>query len=896
MITHLISKIREAGIDIRFMTDGQEALLKDLNNPLNKQVDYQLISSDNWFYSNAEHAVHAIAQDKATPTQWLAMLTKAGGIKAGEDRWLGLSDWLKVSTEKTLTKEDLLRYIDSHRIILHEDYYGELEMLPEYDELNKEYQDLIQISEERWKEADREYQQFMDDMQAIYGDDWQYEMTEAEREQEMLLVDERDDYDSSNVDQAERAFEDMVERHGSRFDNAFGYDNGSLVVGDEDEASRFLGVPMINETRRDYTTEGLTQYHELAFWTENTEPWHPKDSIHFGEAGQGKCIGWVRFGVTYCKKELTDEQIRARVDEMPKADKWNFEDGKQFVSGHDLYYPPHHNRYSHSDFISKNSDTAFVYCATDGTRILFDSLDKAVAHYNEKHVVRYENQNVLVIDEIQSARHQEGRDKGYAMSQKEMDGLQQEFEQAVTAKKNYDEHLRTKYATEYFGPHCTPEEMQTQADLLQKMNELKNRFFLDSLKVPQAPFEKNWHELCMKRMLRYAAEHGFHKVAWTKGEQQMERYNMAKVVETITREKDWDQDKYISIVCKNKMETGFYVKPDGLIYDSIGGWDGKHINAIFGKELAEKVMKMEVGETMDAKSITIGNVGMRTFYDTILPKFMNSYLRSWGEKAQDLVLPHLNYYSNAPEGDFTMHAVEVTPAMRQAMMQGQPMFMHDRKGQVMGCTVGDTIYLSRNGLNPETLLHEYTHVWAKVMQQRNPEGWKSVKELLRDTPLWSEVVHDPLYAHLRGDDDRIASEALARISGRDNAARLEQLASNSEAPRHIMDKLQRALETFWSWVAHNVFELKNFWSVNEVTDRVLYDLLNATRLTDTKVYEGLNGQTYIRCKVDGVQQMGIPLSPQDHEAAMDRNQLPELAGRYFAEALNTQNPSRNLKH
>ena len=105
MITHLISKIREAGIDIRFMTDGQEARLKDLNNPLNKQVDYQLISSDNWFYSNAEHAVHAIAQDKATPTQWLAMLTKAGGIKAGEDRWLGLSDWLKVSTEKTLTKE-----------------------------------------------------------------------------------------------------------------------------------------------------------------------------------------------------------------------------------------------------------------------------------------------------------------------------------------------------------------------------------------------------------------------------------------------------------------------------------------------------------------------------------------------------------------------------------------------------------------------------------------------------------------------------------------------------------------------------------------------------------------------------------------------------------------------
>jgi hypothetical protein len=33
--------------------------------------------------------------------------------------------------------------------------------------------------------------------------------------------------------------------------------------------------------------------------------------------------------------------------------------------------------------------------------------------------------------------------------------------------------------------------------------------------VPAAPFEKNWHELAMKRMLRLAAEEGFDKVAWT---------------------------------------------------------------------------------------------------------------------------------------------------------------------------------------------------------------------------------------------------------------------------------------------------------------------------------------------------------------------------------------------
>ena len=47
------------------------------------------------FYSNAWNAVEGVKQDKATPEQWLSMLTKAGGIKAGEDKWIGLSEWLK---------------------------------------------------------------------------------------------------------------------------------------------------------------------------------------------------------------------------------------------------------------------------------------------------------------------------------------------------------------------------------------------------------------------------------------------------------------------------------------------------------------------------------------------------------------------------------------------------------------------------------------------------------------------------------------------------------------------------------------------------------------------------------------------------------------------------------
>ena len=896
MINHLITKIREAGIDIRLMTPQQEARFSNMNDRTNHDVEYQLISSDDWFYSNAEHAVQSIVQDKATPSQWLAMIQKKGGIKAGEDQWLGLADWLRSSEARTLTRDELLAYIDAHRITLHEDYYGELEMLPEFDQLNKEYKELIDSSEELWKAADNEYQQFAEEMEFKYGDDWQYYLREDERVTEQELLDARDNYDAEVYDQHERAYEEMVSRHGSRFENSFGWDGDSLTVGDDETASRLLGVGIIDETRMDHTTQGLTQYHELAFWTENTESWNANDLIHFGEVGQGKCIGWCRFGVTYHRQQLTEEEWLQRVANKPGPDAWTKMDGSNFVGGNDVYYPPGKDRYS-SEYISATRDgSSFIYHSRlNRSGVTCASLGEAVDMYNRDNTSRYENQNVLVIDEIQSNRHQKGREKGYVMTAAEKETVTADYIRTLKQKTEFENHLRTKYNTEMFGMYINDDEMQKLGEFSKEITRLTELNIKDGDKIPRAPFEKNWHELCMKRMLRYAAENGFQKIAWTKGEQQMKRYDVGKVLHSVTRDKDWDQDRYILIHYKPNSETGFYVKPDGKIYDSTLGWDGKHINAVFGKELAAKVMELQVGEKLDAKDMAIGNVGLRTFYDNLLPQFVSSYIRRWGARLGEIAFPHLNDGNEFDGQHLTMHCIDITPGMRQSVMQGQPMFMLGRDGKVLGCTVGDTIYLTQRGLNAETLVHEYTHVWAKAMQQRNPEGWKSIKGLLMDTPIWDEVVNDALYRHLQGDDDRIASEALARISGSTNAERLELLANNGEAPRLIIDKLRKALDAFWSWIARNLFDIKHFQSVNEVSDRILYDLVNATRLTEAKIYKGLNGQTYIRCKVDGVQQMAKPISPQDQETAKDKHHLPELAARYFAHALRDQDHSLNLK-
>ena len=164
------------------------------------------------------------------------------------------------------------------------------------------------------------------------------------------------------------------------------------------------------------------------------------------------------------------------------------------------------------------------------------------------------------------------------------------------------------------------------------------------------------------------------------------------------------------------------------------------------------------------------------------------------------------------------------------------------QGTIYGWSVNGKIYLTEAGINPDTPIHEYTHLWAEAMMIKNKKGWDSIKTLLKDTPVWKEVIGDPNYSDIKDNEDAVASEVLSRISGRKNAAKMEveaQKAINeakgvfekAEATTVLL-KLKKALKQFWHWVGKNVFGIKDFKNIDEVTDRVLYDLLNKTKLTE----------------------------------------------------------------
>lgn len=474
------------------------------------------------FVSNAQRAVEGIQQNKATPEQWIAMLKKNGGLKAGEEAWLGLEEWLN-EKQGAVTKQEILDYIAQNRIQIEEVKYGESvegiskETVSESEEFGDLASSLIEYDEEGYPYVDRE--RF-----------------------EQLRNEDEDFLDGFSID----------------------YWGEGIEVNDPEAAARYLGLTEgsrpINSTRLEYTTDGLENKREIALVVPTVESWNASDEIHFGDAGNGRAVAWVRFG------ETTD---------------------------------------------------------SEGNR-------------------------VLVIDEIQSKRHQEGREKGYIT------------EEMINAKREYDylykklyrdglseeEHERYKWLGEFY----------------------KENFGI----VPSAPFEKNWHELAMKRMLRLAAEEGFDKVAWTTGEQQAERYNMSKQVERIDVEDNGVEEfsdgtlvaKNVALRTANDNVVHLYVDADGVAHGR--EFDGKSLAEIVGKELAEKIM--QPGDfTIEGDGLRIGGEGMKGFYDKMLPSFVQKYTKKWGAKVGEVTMPSL-------EENNTMWSVDVTPEMQESVMQGQTMF------------------------------------------------------------------------------------------------------------------------------------------------------------------------------------------------------------------------------
>ena len=163
-------------------------------------------------------------------------------------------------------------------------------------------------------------------------------------------------------------------------------------------------------------------------------------------------------------------------------------------------------------------------------------------------------------------------------------------------------------------------------------------------------------------------------------------------------------------------------------------------------------------------------------------------------------------------------------------------FLREPDGTVYGATVGGKIYLNRERLNPNTPIHEYTHLWFSALEKANPELYKRGVELMKQLPIWEEVKTDPNYANLSG-DDAIASECLSRLVGDKGAEKLTELAKKAMVRGDIIGTANRIslieefkdwLKKFWTWVRDSFApwtkEEASRVSVDDIQNMVLSDL------------------------------------------------------------------------
>ncbi len=258
------------------------------------------------------------------------------------------------------------------------------------------------------------------------------------------------------------------------------------------------------------------------------------------------------------------------------------------------------------------------------------------SHFDEPNIlahVRFNERTIdgkktLFIEEIQSDWHQKGRKEGYKSDTSLIEKEQEAYEKT----------LAKKYGTEAWRLRANASEKAHWDELSQKIRDGENG-------VQNAPFKKTWPDLAFKRVLRYAADNGYEKVAWTTGAQQAARYDLSKQIGEMAYWKDGEE---IGI---SALDT------NGKMIDSL---NQKYVNKkdladVVGKDIANKILK----DDGDSKSkmgfndepgvkylrgpdLKVGGEGMRGFYDKIIPDMANKYVKKFGGKVGESTLEKPN--------------------------------------------------------------------------------------------------------------------------------------------------------------------------------------------------------------------------------------------------------------
>lgn len=171
-------------------------------------------------------------------------------------------------------------------------------------------------------------------------------------------------------------------------------------------------------------------------------------------------------------------------------------------------------------------------------------------------------------------------------------------------------------------------------------------------------------------------------------------------------------------------------------------------------------------------------------------------------------------------------------------------FFKDSKGVVYGY-VDDAgiIHLDKNKIKPEHPIHEYTHIWDRVVALKNPSLWVRGVELMKQFnggKLWNEIANSEFYGKQWSDmaglqhEFMIASEVHARLVGEGGAKLISEIEAK-EGSSDIISKLKSWILKFW----HSLKQTFSDWSKEDIEALTLKDFNHMTLrdfvISDNKV-------------------------------------------------------------
>lgn len=209
-------------------------------------------------------------------------------------------------------------------------------------------------------------------------------------------------------------------------------------------------------------------------------------------------------------------------------------------------------------------------------------------------------------------------------------------------------------------------------------------------------------------------------------------------------------------------------------------------------------------------------------------------------------------------------------------------FFKDSKGVVYGYVDGaGIIHLNKNKISPEHPIHEYTHIWDRVVALKNPSLWIRGVELMKQFDggkLWNEIANSEFYGKKwsnMSDAQRefmIASEVHARLVGEGGAKLISEIEAK-QGSSDIISKLKDWIFKFWQ----SLKQTFSNWSKEDIEALTLKDFNHMTLrdfvTSNTEVINGVDARSSISDKIEMVglvnYSSGIDVS-EDAQRAIDK--------------------------